>query len=117
VALYSNKAPDNLYPDQLIVESGSIANTVALKSATGLSKVLTPGELYWLAYVSDNTSTVRQLPVGGISTILGHPFGGSNAYLCLTVAFAYAAAPATFPAGAALDTAQPPALGYQLGGP
>lgn len=103
IGLYTNKGDDNLYPDQLLVDSGSISLTpAAVKSVTGLTIALTPGQLYWLVHVHDTARATRCLTAP--TDVLGHANDATgNQYVQLRVAFTYGALPQTFPAGAAPD--------------
>lgn len=121
IGLYTNTAPGTLYPSTLLGESGSKANTAGstIVSTTGLTLApLTPGELYWLAYVNDNVAaSVRKLDPTGCSGILGAPLAQISTPPGIKVAYAYAAPPSTFPAGGAyINTGSDyaPALGYQV---
>lgn len=121
IAVYTNTSPAVLYPDELLGESGSKANTAAstIVSTTGLSLgPLTPGELYWLAYVNDNVAaSVRKLDPGACSGMLGAPLAQISTPPGIKVAFTYAAPPSTFPAGGTyINTSSDfaPALGYRV---
>ena len=117
IAVYSNKAADNLYPDALLADGGSVAQTNALKTSA-VSVVLTAGQLYWLAYVASGSNAVHLLDptVPAVAAILGTSFA-TDINAAIKVAFTFGAAPATFPAGGAYVIAaasETPALGYQV---
>lgn len=120
VAVYSNLADDNLYPNALLGETGSKANlATTVMSTTGLTLgPLTAGELYWLAINTDNAAAqFRALNVAAVHSLLGIPFGLVSGNACITVASAYGAPPSTFPAGGAYQSTtanQTPALGYKV---
>lgn len=110
VGIYADNG--NNYPGALVVDAGAAVTTsTGVKTfTTGLPVTLDPG-LYWLAYVHDNATTaptMRALAVGSIPPVLG-----TGSTLPLTpslgwsVAFTYAALPATFTAGGAVITAVP----------
>lgn len=111
IGLYTATSDSNIYPSALLVDSGTIANSAAVKTAT-VSVTLSPGKLYWVAIVSDVASTLRNLGVANTSSLLGcnNTFGA--ALNCgISVAFAFASLPTTFTAGGAFITASPiPAL-------
>ena len=97
----------NCYPGSRILDAGAVdTGTTGVKALT-ISQVLTPG-LYWLVLVSNAASTIRALSVGGAIPILGLANDLSTAPgVGWSVAFTYAALPATFPADAAAITAVP----------
>lgn len=122
IAVYTNTAPDTLYPNALLGETGSQANTggATVVSVTGLSiGPLTPGDLYWLAYVTDNAgASLRKLDPAGASGLLGAPLAQISTSPGIKVAFTFGAPPSTFPAGGAyINTGSDIALalGYRVG--
>lgn len=117
IGLYNSTSETNIYPSSLIVDSGTIVNSAAVKTAT-IDVPLTPGDLYWIALVGDVAPTVRIMASSNCSSILGwdNTFGTAGNY-GLQVAFAYAALPATFPASATMltvSTTPVPALYYRF---
>jgi hypothetical protein len=91
------------YPGGLVSNS----DTVTLDSATTGVRLYDPPDitlqpgLLWLVINSNGNATIRAVPTAGLSAVLGaNPAGGANShYTCWNVAQAYAALPATFPAG------------------
>ncbi len=100
-AIYRPTSDKNLYPNELVIDGGEFdTTTIAVKSAT-INTFVRPG-LYWFCVrFGVATPTVRSGVVGSIGPVLGIPATmGANANSILNVASAYAAFPATFPAGA-----------------
>lgn len=102
--IYSSQ---NLYPNSLIVDSGSIpGTTIGVKSAV-INITLTQA-LYWLVCVCSATApVVSGFTAAGLNPILGLDNTLSGLGLGYGVAFTFAALPATFPAGASIRTAVP----------
>jgi hypothetical protein len=122
IAVYTNRADDDLYPNALLGESGSKANTGAatIVSTTGLTiGPLTPGGLYWLAIVHDNAGTqLRKVDATSTAGMLGAPLAQVQTNPGIKVAFVFGAPPATFPSGGAyinISSDVVPALGYRVG--
>lgn len=111
LGIYKATSRTNIYPDTLLVESSELdCSTTGAKTAT-VAATLAAGTMYWLAYQCYNNAatatypTVRALSNVALPQVLGcsSALGASsaiNAYL--SVASAYGAYPATFPAGGAL---------------
>jgi hypothetical protein len=104
VGIYADNG--NLYPGALVVDAGtqSAATTGVKTYTTGLPVTLDPG-LYWLAYVTNATApTVRSIPTASARPVLGFTSllgtDGDTVSLGWTVAYTFAALPATFTAGA-----------------
>jgi len=117
IGLYNSTSDSNIYPSSLVsgTDTGAIANSAAVKTAT-ISASLVPGRLYWIAMVSDVASTIRGLNVPNTTHLLGadNTFG-ATLNVGLSVAYAFAALPATFTAGGAMIQALPiPALYYRF---
>lgn len=119
IAVYSNTADDTLYPNALLGESGSKANTggATVVSTTGLSiGPLTPGALYWLAYVTDNGSaSIRRLDPTSCTGLFGAPLGSVQTPTGIKVAFTFGTPPATFPAGGSYIRSDLTDYGFALG--
>ena len=108
IGIYTSTSSTNLYPNSLVVDSGEVdVSAIGVKTVV-ISQSLSAG-LYWFVYVH-NTGSVQLC--GSVSTddtspyILGvasdlDPTTG-NPRNVLRVSFAFAALPATFPAGASL---------------
>jgi hypothetical protein len=110
VGIYADNG--NNYPGALVVDAGAVATTSTGVKAftTGLPVTLDPG-LYWLAYVHNNATTaptMRAFAVASLLPVLGYASTlPTNAQFGWSVAFTYAALPATFTAGGAAITAVP----------
>lgn len=114
IGLYANTSESNLYPAARLEASASIANSNAFKTLA-VTRSLVPGDLYWIAIVGDVAPTIRALGLTNVSSILGNAGSGGAVNVGLSVAYAYAALPDPFPAGAAYITATPvPALFYKF---
>lgn len=110
IGIYADNG--NSYPGALVVDAGAAVTTsTGVKTfTTGMPVTIDPG-LYWLAYVHDNATTaptVRALAVASLNPVLGYASTlPTNAQFGWSVAFTYAALPATFTAGGAAITAVP----------
>lgn len=110
IGLYENNQDERtLYPAKLLEDSGSISvQTNAVKSYTPANRVLLPGRLYWLAYVSSVAPTMRCMALAAMMPVLGTdntlPVTTS---VGVSVAHVYAALPDPFTAGGAEITAVP----------
>lgn len=117
IGLYRNKAYNDLYPGELLADSGDISTgSTGVKQFNPATAIpLTPGEMYWLALVGNATPTLRALAMASIYPTLGLPAAGGTALqVGYSVAHAYAALPNPFTAAATILTAVPlPALFYQ----
>lgn len=113
VGIYSATSDTNLYPSALVTGSDPAqltATTAGVKAHTfGTPLVITAGTLYWFAYTAGTAAVaIRALAVGGMEPILGVGATiGAAPGVGLSVARAFAALPATFPASAAAVTAAP----------
>lgn len=108
IGLYKNDLIGNLYPGTLVVDSGVIDTGTAGVKAVAVAATLVAGALYWAVHVGSAAPTLRCHALGGIENFLGISNAFGTAYNAgLSVAFAFAALPATFPAGAAMITAVP----------
>ena len=102
----------NSYPGALIVDAGTnITTSTGVKTfTTGLPVTLDPG-LYWLVYVHNNTTTaptIRSFAVASLIPVLGYASTlPTNQQFGWSVAFTFAALPATYPTGAVAITAIP----------
>jgi hypothetical protein len=116
IAVYSNTADDNLYPSVLLADSGVLSTASNGVKSSAITVALQAGALYWLAHVGNGAPTLRCLAVGGVSPVLGTDNTlGTAPTAGLSVAYAFAAFPATFPSGAVAFAAVPiPALAYRM---
>lgn len=105
LAIYDSPSQTDIFPDQLIVDSGEIAidsGAAGYKTAS-INVTLTGGKNYWLCYVSnDNVGTLG----GTNQTFMSPIFGMSKTSFAekfgLITTFTYAAFPSTYP-GTASD--------------
>jgi len=103
--IYDSVSETNLYPNNLIVDSGEFdMSTLGVKSAS-VSVTLKPNKLYWAAFnngggASCSTRSMSNAAGKG-SAAIAFPNGmGTGALIGLTVAKAYGALPSTFTASA-----------------
>lgn len=104
VGIYRATSRKNIYPSSLVVDGGAIVTTSNGWKEAVINTPLRPG-LYWAVYLAAVLApTVSTLPSGGgvSSPILGWT-NTPVASHSLRVAFAFAALPAAFPGGAALN--------------
>lgn len=118
MGIYAATSLANIYPGSLLFDSGAIATTTTGVKAASSTLVLEQGRLYWACFVQGGTTaaTFRALALAGARPALGLDVAmGTAPGVGLTVAFTFAALPASFPAGAAVLSAVPiPALGLEL---
>lgn len=99
LGLYNSKGSGNIYPDELIVDSGDLSTGSLGQVAHTISEALVAGEVYWLALISSATIGVRALASASQDrTILGGLGTGQHSHLVSAQAFG--ALPDPFPAGA-----------------
>jgi hypothetical protein len=119
LGVYTNKAANDLYPGTLLGETGSVAQTNALKTTTVSIGPLTPGQLYWLVYCASGSNTIYSLHFqhGATSSFLGYEPSNTYTPAGILVAFTFGALPSTFPGSGTL-TVDPnngiPLLMYQV---
>ena len=94
------------YPTDLVANSDTQefdASTATVKTGTFSTPIiLYGGELYWLAYNTNESSTWRSIGVGSVPSVLGYTntMGTSQAGTMWSVAQTYAALPTKYPSGA-----------------
>lgn len=114
VGIYADNG--NMYPGALVVDAGSVATaTTGVKTyTTGLPVVLSPG-LYWLACVGNGTApTIRAIAATGILPVLGLDSGLGTAWgTGWSVAFTFAALPANFTSGGAIQSGGQPGIFFR----
>jgi len=120
--IYRATSRISIYPGTLIVDGGekdcAAAGGIGVKS-TVIDKWLDPGILYWFVYnagVSAPTSAAVLLNGSGIMPAVAGMAAGTltDTSATLAVASAYAALPATFPAGAAFGTGSTASVAVRL---
>jgi hypothetical protein len=107
VGLYRAISARNVYPGALVVDSGAILTTSNGWKEANVDTPLRPG-LYWSVYLAavlaPSVSTINIAGAAPRNPILGWTAANPPAgYGSLRVAFAFAALPAAFPGGAALN--------------
>ena len=119
----------DLYPDSLAIALGAYTcasaavkgdtSTVALV-AGGTSYTFRPNTLYFVAWHSNSTATLRAVPLGGQTLLFGHDpaMGASTQRTCWSATLSYTypnACPTVFPAGANyLANAQAPLILWRV---
>ena len=104
VGIYRAISAANIYPGALVVDGGDKDTSGAgFVQSVGLGIPLSAGVLYWAVYLGGTAAiTIRGVGPAAMSGFLGNQATDfSNANLWLSVAQAYGALPANFPAGAA----------------
>jgi len=115
--IYDTTSDTNLYPNNLILDSGAIATGTSngMKTAT-VSQALKPNTLYWFATVFDATPSTRDIGAYQTYAILGYDANTQATNTSGTgwsVTFTYAACPSTFTAGGSVVTTDIPAVGVR----
>lgn len=107
-----NDLAGNIYPGDLVIDSGQIdCSTTAFKEAS-VSLDLEEGRIYWRVVVFGTAAcTSNTVPLASTDMLLGTNAGVLKTYL--SVAFPYAALPQSFPLGATFAATVPPALFYR----
>ena len=116
VGIYKATSTDNPYPSALVVDGGEKVTDVGTGvKSSNIAVTLEAFTYYWFAYlcgVANPTircnEAVYTKPIGLVST-----FGSAPHHVALSVALAYAALPATFPAGATGTYTNPPLIGVR----
>lgn len=106
VGIFKATSETNIYPNELIVDSGQFDCSVAgVKTAT-ISVELEPNTLYWIGLAFGVAAPTVRLNNQNLSPqVFGFPATlGASVRTGLAIARAYAALPATFPAGAFITT-------------
>lgn len=119
IGIYDSVSDTNIYPNKLLVDSGDISTNSNGVKTFNTAITLTPGKMYWMAFVNSVASTLRCGAVAGSTVPLLLPDDaslGTTRSHGLQVAHAYAALPSTFTAGATFITGVPiPCLAYRFG--
>lgn len=116
IGIYDNSSDGELYPNNLLFDSGSISTaTTGVKTATP-SLAISPGRLYWLVVLGDAAPTIRTLSVNNCGTILGYGTAmGTAGNVGISRAYTYGALPDPFGSGGSYITAAPiPAIAYMV---
>lgn len=103
VGIYAATSETNIYPNQLIVDSGEFDTTSTGIKTASISVNLKSNTLYWLCSLFGTASCSARLTNNvSIAQILGFPSTlGSGPRTGLSVSLTYAALPSTFTSGAA----------------
>lgn len=107
VALYDTTDEQTMYPDNLIVASEDLAADAATTVHSTISQQLLADKLYWVVFISNGAPTLRAAPNYACPNILGATSVMNNVTGISTVAYGYAALPATYPAGSTIITSNP----------
>ena len=112
----------NLYPNNLILDAGTVSTTLVAFVSIAINQTLTGGKLYWLASVSDAAPVTQcperytMWPILGWDATLSGAGGGNRGGRAWYAPFVYAALPATFPTvgSAIFGNVQVPGLIYSM---
>jgi hypothetical protein len=113
LGIYDATSESNLYPNNLLWDSGALATATTNAIAGGTPNLtLTPGRLYWAALNSSSNPTVRAVAVGGACPIFGiaDALSATALQICLSGTRTYAALPSTFTASIAAGATAFPAF-------
>lgn len=115
VGLFDNTSDSVLYPSTRLADGGSVSVAGAGVKTANISVPLKPGRMYWLAHVQSIAATLQCLSIGGCAPSLGINPAMTLFRVGISVAFAFAPLPATFPGGGAYIDAIPiPALAARI---
>jgi hypothetical protein len=100
ICLYDSTSDTNLYPNNLILDVGSLSSVSTGWINATVSQALKPGKLYWFAFENDSASPqFRSISGVGSVPILGYDNPPTtDAGTGWTVAHTFGACPSTFPA-------------------
>lgn len=104
LAIYEATGPAALYPGNLVVETGDISTAADGYKQVAVAQALTGDRLYWLAFNCSRGTDLFYWNNSVKYSILGISADLLYFYHHVTVARAYGAFPAAFPAGAARQT-------------
>jgi len=103
VGIYAATSKTNLYPNNLVLDAGTISCASGGVQTVTISQALSADTLYWIAGVADGgTGTTYRLSMNSPNCILGQPSTSlvDTFRVGLQVAFTFAALPDPFPASA-----------------
>lgn len=113
IGIYDTTSDTNLYPNALVVDGGEVATDAGSTKTVTISVTLTAGKLYWFVVLANaaSTSSLRGIAVAGMLPILGcgNTFPTTTQW-GWTVARAYGALPANYPAAGSVQGATAPAI-------
>jgi hypothetical protein len=103
---------NNGYPDQLLIDAGTVSTAGIAAVAATISQALIPGQRYFAVAVFDGTPTLRAITVNQADPDLGFPATiGATMQVGFHSALTFGALPGTFPATPTMLTGVPfPAL-------
>lgn len=103
------------YPGELAYDSGDQAIAAPGAFTIAVANLVLPPGLYWIGYITNTANTFRVVGFGNTPNVtgMGAAIGATfeNAY---AATFTYAAAPATYPAGASLVQINRPVIGARF---
>lgn len=117
LGLYSNKSQVSMYPNALLEDSGNLSSASTGVKTYAVTRVLTPGEIYWLTLNVSSSATLalRTVAVAGCTHFLGMATAGTTALnTAISVASAFGANPDPYPGSGAYRTGVIPVLRYQF---
>lgn len=119
MGLYTNGGESDLYPNTLVASASAELDTTttAQKRTWNIAYTLNPGQLYWLAVVSNGAPVIRGLSTNQAHYILGTASSANTTWTThLYATHTYnSSLPSTFPtAGATAGTGAAPGLFYDF---
>jgi hypothetical protein len=117
LGVYSNISDSEMYPFELIEDSGSLVADVAGHITAAVTPKFTQNQLVWLVHLVTASVDFKAIPQAACDTsILGFSSAfGSDPGQGISVAFPYAALPTEFPAGGAVfEGDRPVAIGIRF---
>jgi hypothetical protein len=108
VGIYNSTSEQNIYPSTLVVDGGDFSTATATVKSTTISVNLVPSRLYWLVHLcGTGAATLRAVGLTSAPNIGLNNTLPTTPNVGISVAQAYGALPATFPAGGTAITAVP----------
>lgn len=97
VGIYDAKSKTNMYPDDLVVESGELTCTsIGIKSGS-VSQALVAGNVYWAAFMCNDTDLAFYGFNGNMSRPIGDEDLTLNTFYAIKASQAFGTMPAKFP--------------------
>lgn len=119
LGVYNNTSTADLRPSTLVVDGGeqSVSGTGNFTFLVSGSASLSPGKLYWLAFVCNNANPQWQtVAVANLYPILGTSglFTAGNAYYGWATSNGYGSLPANFPSSPTPANSPVPGIAYRF---
>lgn len=96
--IYETISATNIFPGNLLVDSGSLSGTLAVGVSNAVSAVLLPNRIYWAGAHASAAIAIRSLNIGAMDSIIGFSKNMENGPTCSMESIStYGNSPATFP--------------------